>query len=192
MLFFLVICLIPVRVVAITTSARSAILMEEHSHRILYSENIYEPMLIASITKIITFDSSHKLLNYSGKCSELHGHTYKLEVTVRKRIDLKTGMVMDFGDLKNIIKQYVVNKLDHTYLNNTIPQFNPTAENMVFWIWETLEKDALLKGLYEIKLWETPNSHVHITQRDIFMSPLYAMSYYNDMVKHCKWEEPII
>jgi len=142
-----------------------------------------------SITKTMTFDSCHNLLNYNGKCSEIHGHTYKLEVTIRKRIDMKTSMVMDFGKLKDIIKQFVIEPLDHKYLNHEIPQFNPTAENMVFWIWEKLEKDALLKGLSKIKLWETPDSNATITQEDVFLSPLYVMSYFNEMSSFFNWNK---
>jgi 6-pyruvoyltetrahydropterin/6-carboxytetrahydropterin synthase len=134
-----------------------------------------------NIVKMFTFDSCHHLLNYDGACSRLHGHTYKIEVAIRNRINIHTGMVMDFGDLKKAIKTFVVDILDHQNLNEVIPELNPTAENMLFWIWDKLERDALLKGLWKIRLWETPNSFAEITQKDIFLSPLYILSYYNDL-----------
>ncbi len=129
-----------------------------------------------TINREFTFDSSHNLLNYVGKCSRLHGHTYKLQICLRKRVDCDTGMVMDFGTLKEIVNEYVIEKIDHYYLNDIMPGINPTAENMLFWIWEILERDALLKGLFKIKLWETPNSYAEINVNDILNSG-YIITY---------------
>ncbi|MCK4787456.1 MAG: 6-carboxytetrahydropterin synthase, partial [Desulfobacteraceae bacterium] len=53
-------------------------------------------------TKIVTFDSAHRLLNHPGKCRSLHGHTYKLEVTFQAQ-ELQNGMVYDFGDMKKVL-----------------------------------------------------------------------------------------
>jgi 6-pyruvoyltetrahydropterin/6-carboxytetrahydropterin synthase len=111
------------------------------------------------ITKSFTFDSAHNLVHYKGKCEKLHGHTYRLDVTVKGKLD-EDDMVIDFIDLKNIVKANVLKFLDHSYLNDLIEQ--PSAENIVFWIWSKLE--PLLKtdaySLYELKLWETPTSFV--------------------------------
>ena len=142
-----------------------------------------------SITKRFNFESSHNLLNYNGKCSQLHGHSYILEITVKKRIDMKTEMVMDFGDLKKIVNKFVIDNLDHKYINNVIPYLNPTAENMVYWIWEILEKEALLKGLSKIDLWETKDSYVTLTKEDMLNSPLYVFKYYEEMNNRYKFEE---
>lgn len=142
-----------------------------------------------TITKRFSFDASHNLLNYNGKCVHLHGHTYFLEVSIKKRIDLHTGMVMDFGDLKTIVKKYILDKLDHSYINDVIPYLNPTAENMVYWIWEILEKDGLLKGLQSIRLWETPDSYVELTKEGMYKSPLYVFGYYQDMYDFWGWEK---
>ncbi len=106
------------------------------------------------ITKEFTFDSAHKLLNYNGLCANLHGHTYRLQVTLSGPV-LKNGMVYDFVDLKRIVTEKAISKLDHKFINKTIKQ--STAENIVIWIWKHLEKDL---PLYEIKLWETPTSYV--------------------------------
>ena len=106
------------------------------------------------LTKEFAFDAAHKLLNYKGPCGRLHGHTYRLRVTISGAVQ-KNGMVMDFADLKKIVTERVLAKLDHTYLNRVIKQ--PTAENIVSWIWHQVEKYL---PLYEIKLWETPNSFV--------------------------------
>ncbi len=113
---------------------------------------------LVDVTKIFTFDSAHKLDNYEGDCKYLHGHTYKLEITVRGTVDYR-GMVIDFNDLKAAVKEKVINILDHRYLNDIFP-FNPTCENMLVWIFEELEA-VLTKDrhrLQRVVLWETPTS----------------------------------
>lgn len=110
------------------------------------------------VTKIFTFDSAHKLENYEGDCKYLHGHTYKLEITLRGKVDYR-GMVMDFNDLKTIVKEKVIDLLDHRYLNEVF-DFNPTCENMLVWIFERLE-GAITNNevaLQRVVLWETPTS----------------------------------
>jgi len=105
------------------------------------------------ITKEFTFDSAHKLEWHPGKCKNLHGHTYRLQVTLEEELN-ENGIVMDFGDLKDIVKDEVLNKLDHSFLNDTIE--NPTAENIVMWIWNQLKPKLPL--LNKITLYETPTS----------------------------------
>lgn len=109
------------------------------------------------VTKEFTFDAAHNLVKYHGKCEKLHGHTYKFHVTVTGEPDSE-DMVIDFIELKKIVKSRVVDLLDHSYLNETISQ--PTAENIARWIFGQLAED--LKNpryeLYEIKVWETPTS----------------------------------
>lgn len=105
------------------------------------------------ITKIFTFDSAHYLENYKGKCKDMHGHTYTLHVSVKGEIN--NGMVIDFKDLKKIVKENVIEILDHKLLNDLIKQL--TAENITIWIWNQL-KDKL--NLEEIKLYETNDSYV--------------------------------
>ena len=71
------------------------------------------------ITKIFTFDSSHMLDGHDGKCQNLHGHTYKLEITVSgSPIEggAKDGMVMDFSDLKRTVKQHIIEPFDHAFI----------------------------------------------------------------------------
>jgi 6-pyruvoyltetrahydropterin/6-carboxytetrahydropterin synthase len=105
------------------------------------------------ISKEFVFDSAHKLDWHRGKCKNLHGHTYKLQVSVKGNLS-EQGIVIDFADLDKIVKEKVIEILDHRLLNEIIP--NPTAENLSIWIWDKLKDN--LKGLCEIKLWETPKS----------------------------------
>lgn len=109
------------------------------------------------IIKKFDFDAAHYLPEYNGKCEKLHGHTYKLVVKVEGVPDHE-GMVIDFIKLKNLVKEEVLVKLDHTCLNDLIKV--PSAENITLWIWNRL--NPLLAGdnyhLYEVEVWETRTS----------------------------------
>lgn len=113
------------------------------------------------ITKIFKFDAAHTLPQYDGKCRNLHGHAYKLEVTVAGSIQRgnssEYGMIMDFSRLKEIVKEHVIDKLDHSYLND-IPGLYPTAELMLEWICEQLHSCRL--NIVRVRLRETDTSYV--------------------------------
>lgn len=119
---------------------------------------------LVEVTKEFTFDSSHKLMQYLGKCANLHGHTYKLQVTVVGTVN-EIGLVLDFKVLKKIVEDKVVNSLDHEYINNVV-EYNPTCENMVIDIFNTLKseieelnkKSPNFMSLSQVKLYETPTS----------------------------------
>jgi len=106
------------------------------------------------LTKIFTFHSAHFLPNYHGKCEDMHGHTYKMEVTIEGK-PKEDGMIMDFKQVKEIVNKKVVDKLDHKLLNDVIE--NPSAENIAIWAWDQLKNDLNLK---QIKVYETSNSYV--------------------------------
>jgi 6-pyruvoyltetrahydropterin/6-carboxytetrahydropterin synthase len=117
-----------------------------------------------AVTKEFTFDAAHHLHHYEGKCKNLHGHTYKLIITISGYVD-EVGIAVDFGDIKRIYKEVIDSKLDHRYLNEVLPNMNTTAENMIVWIWEQLderlEEEGLKKQghrLEELTLYETPTS----------------------------------
>ena len=108
------------------------------------------------VCKSFTFDAAHYLPAHTGKCRNLHGHTYRLEIEISGD-DLPGGMVMDFGDLKQIVGP-LVDTLDHRFLNEIIPV--PTAENMVRWFWSKIEPDLpRTVALERIRVWETPTSY---------------------------------
>ncbi len=102
------------------------------------------------VTKEFTFDSAHFLTNYYGKCERVHGHTFRLQVTVDGKVQ-SNGLVIDFVVLKRIVKRQVLDKLDHHLLNDIVG--NPSAERLVVWIWDQL-KD--LRKLLE-KEFDDPN-----------------------------------
>mgnify|MGYP000933841119 FL=1 len=119
------------------------------------------------LTSKVEIDSSHCLRNYDGKCADLHGHRWVVEVTVESvtedAIDSldNTGILLDFGVIKSLISEY-----DHKNLND-MPEFediNPTAENLAI-IWaDALTHEILLRGIpakvISVKVWETPTNSV--------------------------------
>ena len=135
------------------------------------------------ITKQFTFETGHALYGYDGKCKNVHGHSYKLSVTVigspiSDMNNVKFGMVIDFTDLKKIVKEEVVDQFDHaTVFNKHTPHlelahelqnrnhhvilvdYQPTSENMVIdfaeRITKRLPKDI---SLFSLKLQETDSS----------------------------------
>ena len=102
------------------------------------------------------FEAAHRLPLYQGPCFALHGHSYRFHVTIQAQTDPATGMGPDFLQMKRDVQTLVFDKVDHTYLNDLIE--NPTAENIVKWMWGKLAKP--LPGLFEIALFETDDCWV--------------------------------
>jgi 6-pyruvoyltetrahydropterin/6-carboxytetrahydropterin synthase len=134
------------------------------------------------VTKEFNFEIAHALWNYDGHCKNIHGHSYKLFVTVlgepvQDEKDPKNGMVIDFGDLKKIVKQEIVEPLDHSlilnkkavderFLNTSqmfekrhVVNFQPTCENLVVDFADKIKArlPERLK-LFSLKLHETASS----------------------------------
>jgi len=116
-----------------------------------------------------SFAAAHHLPGHTGDCKNLHGHNYKLEVELRGQIDPDTGMLADFGLIKILVKDLVLNRLDHQCLNELeltidgyrFPKENPTAENMVLWMANVIDISwSFHCRLSRIRLWETDNCYV--------------------------------
>ncbi len=135
------------------------------------------------ITKTFSFETGHALYGYDGKCKNVHGHSYKLYVTVLGQpitdtSNVKYGMVIDFGDLKKIVKEEIVDKFDHaTVFNQNTPHlelaneliarnhhvilvdYQPTSENMIIDFAERIKKHLPHNvSLHSLKLQETETS----------------------------------
>jgi 6-pyruvoyltetrahydropterin/6-carboxytetrahydropterin synthase len=114
-----------------------------------------------SIKVISHFSAAHSLRGHKGKCEKLHGHNWKIEVILSAQKLNTLGMVMDFSDLKKIIKQ-VLDGLDHKYLNdlNYFQKINPSSEEIARYIFEKLKK--IIPGrqchLRKVKVWETDSA----------------------------------
>jgi len=139
-------------------------------------------MPIVRLTRVFHFNMAHVLLNYPGKCKNIHGHTYRLEVTVKGILrneddSPNKGMLIDFSDFKNLIQNKIIAVWDHSLMihqnsdpvllsalkNNyekiMVVSFQPTTENMI------CELALIIKSilppdlqLFSLKLYETENS----------------------------------
>lgn len=102
-----------------------------------------------TVTRTFTFDAAHILPWHAGKCSRLHGHTYRVDVSVTGPLDTN-GIVVDFGDIKTAAAA-VIDPLDHTLLNDTLD--NPTAERLALHILAGLCRNGLAASA--VRVWET-------------------------------------
>lgn len=124
------------------------------------------------VCKIFRFDAAHYLPEYDGKCKNMHGHGWRLEVELEGNVEAD-GMVLDFSELKRVVNHLVIDHLDHRLLNDVI--VNPTCENLLIWIAEVLcpkvvdykelKKAANVAGveylhlISRLRLYETPDSY---------------------------------
>jgi 6-pyruvoyltetrahydropterin/6-carboxytetrahydropterin synthase len=136
------------------------------------------------ITKQFSFETGHALYGYDGKCKNLHGHSYQLHVTVigkpiMDRGHKKNGMVIDFGDLKKIVEEHIVDIFDHAMVFNKntphkelanvleaqghniiLVDYQPTSEMMVIDFAETIKAHIPVHiKLHSLKLYETATSY---------------------------------
>lgn len=106
-----------------------------------------------------TFAAGHALRNYRGKCENVHGHNYRVQVLVRgEKLD-QTGMLADFVVLKKLLRD-ISERLDHVFLNDIEPfiTVNPTAENMAVYFCEKMQEGLSMENpveVAEVKVWET-------------------------------------
>jgi len=140
------------------------------------------------VTKIFEFEAAHALDCHDGKCSNIHGHSYKLHVTVlgepnHEKGSSKDGMVIDFSDIKSIVKSMVVGPFDHAlvlekdspYLNEDLRKrqklilydIQPTAENMIIdMVGRIQSKMPSNIQLHSVKLYETASSFAEWNAND--------------------------
>lgn len=139
-------------------------------------------MAILRLTRVFNFDMAHVLLNYHGKCKNIHGHTYKLEVTVKgvpcnDDASPQKGMLIDFSDFKKLIEKEIISVWDHALMihkdtdlvlldalkNNyekiIIVPFQPTTENMICELSCVIKKILPVDlQLFSLRLHETEKS----------------------------------
>ena len=129
----------------------------------------------ALITCEFTFEASHQLWRGDwsdaqneavfGNCARLHGHSYRLTITLRGPVDAQTGMVRNFRDVKRVVRERVVSRLDHRHLNDVVGGIT-TAENICYWIALELAPE-FGPALYRIELWETRTSFAALGETDL-------------------------
>ena len=129
-----------------------------------------------TVTKTVKFDAAHVLTNHQGLCKNLHGHTYRVDVSVAQAAGDDRDMVIDFKDLKRIATETVCDRFDHAFIYNTasageceiaavvekngmrtaaIP-FRSTCENLAKMFYNELK--AKVPGLSAVKVWETADN----------------------------------
>ena len=107
-----------------------------------------------------TFAAGHALRNYKGKCENVHGHNFKVQVRIEGPSLDETGMLVDFIDVKNVMRK-VIDRLDHQFLNEVPPfdEKNPSAENIAEYFYRQMTgrlKDTPVPvRISEVKIWET-------------------------------------
>lgn len=110
----------------------------------------------------VGFSSAHQLRGYKGKCENMHGHNWKVQVNVSAERLNELDLAIDFHDLKKIVGE-VVSPLDHSFLNEVFPftEKNPSSENIAKWIFDTLKKrlqDYDNLRVSAVTVWESDNS----------------------------------
>ncbi|HEY0789948.1 MAG TPA: 6-carboxytetrahydropterin synthase QueD [Chthoniobacterales bacterium] len=111
----------------------------------------------ARLTKLYFFEAAQTLPKVppGHKCRQLHGHSFKVEVTVAGQVDPETGWLYDHAQISEAMRP-LLRTLDHSYLNDIAGLENPTIEMMAAWFWEKLEPSC--PGLCEIVIHETPTA----------------------------------
>ena len=111
----------------------------------------------ATMTKDFTFEAAQTLPGApeGHKCRLMHGHSFKVEVSVTGEVDPQIGWIYDHAKITGAMKP-LIDRLDHSYLNDIEGMENPTIENMAAWFWRKIE--AQLPGLSEIVIYETPTA----------------------------------
>jgi len=123
------------------------------------AERYFADIEEATVSKELVFDSAHFITDHPGKCENLHGGRYTLNVKIKDRIDPLTGFVIDYGYLKMIVKKQVTEKLDHQNLNYVCSDlgWRSSTELLNIFIWEQLID--FLPGLVELQTYETTQSY---------------------------------
>jgi 6-pyruvoyltetrahydropterin/6-carboxytetrahydropterin synthase len=116
-----------------------------------------------TIGKKFGFEYAHILPWHPGKCGSLHGHSGHISVEITNRLD-PNGVVEDFYDIGQIVKLALIDRLDHKFLNDFLP--NPTSEELLVYAWHELEL-AGLKGLSKLQFSETDSSYAYITAKQM-------------------------
>jgi 6-pyruvoyltetrahydropterin/6-carboxytetrahydropterin synthase len=120
---------------------------------------------VFEVTVEQTFSAGHALREYKGKCENVHGHNYRVQVTVEGEQLNRIGLLVDFVELKRVVRE-VISYLDHQFINDLEPftRINPSAENMAKYFYDEVSTrmapstDGTPARIAQIKIWETDTS----------------------------------
>jgi 6-pyruvoyltetrahydropterin/6-carboxytetrahydropterin synthase len=107
------------------------------------------------LAKTFRFEAAHRLpmVPPDHKCHRMHGHSFVIEVTLEGDVDPRTGWLLDFGDVTEVVRPILMSELDHRTLNDVTGLENPTSENLCLWLWKRLSPH--LPGLSAVTVHET-------------------------------------
>jgi len=115
------------------------------------------------VTIIKSFSAAHLLSEIGGKCENLHGHNFKVEITVAAEKLNTIGILVDFRFLKKVLEE-ILEEIDHKHLNNltSFAGINPSAENIAKYIFEKMDSKVKTAGvnMIRVKIWESENAAV--------------------------------
>jgi 6-pyruvoyltetrahydropterin/6-carboxytetrahydropterin synthase len=107
------------------------------------------------------FSAAHQLRGYKGKCENLHGHNWRVQIIVSSDKLNDIGIVIDFHEIKEISRE-VISQLDHSFLNDVFPftEINPSSENIAKWIYDSMYKKIKQKNcaVSSVTVWENDTS----------------------------------
>jgi len=115
-----------------------------------------------------SFAAAHQLRGYKGKCEQMHGHNWKVQVHVVAEKLNEIDLAIDFHDLKRLLNE-VITPLDHSFLNDIFPftEKNPSSENIAKWIYDSLNK-------------KMPDEHVQVSAVTVWESDTASATYYEN------------
>ena len=143
---------------------------------------MYRSVLFAPVDVLVsrreTFNAAHELRDPGlsdeenrrifGKCANLHGHNYVLEVVVGGEIDQATGYLLDLKHLSGVMSRRVIEEVDHRNLNSDVPWLEgiiPTAENLAVAFWERMRSELPSGSLRTVRVWETDKNWAEVGER---------------------------
>ena len=143
---------------------------------------MYRSVLFAPVDVLVsrreTFNAAHELRDPGlsdeenrrifGKCANLHGHNYVLEVVVGGEIDQATGYLLDLKHLSEVMSRRVIEEVDHRNLNSDVPWLEgiiPTAENLAVAFWERMRSELPAGSLRTVRVWETDKNWAEVGER---------------------------
>jgi len=119
----------------------------------------------ARICKEFVFEAAHQLHSHSGKCRNLHGHTYRVQVFLQGEVGVPGGMVRDFSEIQWAFDSAIKPYCDHQFLNSTLPVSCTTAELIAGWILKTLRSP--LPQIVKVRVYETLTSYAEVSVDDL-------------------------
>lgn len=118
------------------------------------------------ISRMFGFDAAHSIPSHTGKCCQKHGHRWQVEVALKGNYETHDVMLIDFSVVKDIVNKHVIDKLDHSDLDDFFTE-EASAENIALWIQGVLDAEFFKRYdtkviLYFVRVWESEDCYVQV------------------------------